>query len=105
MNQIPTKKIIENDDLIVIQDIAPKAPVHYLIIAKKHVKNIQSCEQLDQALLGFMLLTAKQLSHALPGNQEFKLVANNGASVGQSVFHMHFHFLAGGGNFIKESAV
>lgn len=103
--QIPSKKIYETDDLIVIQDIAPKAPVHYLVVPKKHIKNLQSCSLEDQALLGSILLMTQTLSKQLPGNQEFKLVSNNGASVGQSVFHLHMHFLAGGGNFIKDASV
>lgn len=93
--QIPSKPIQETDDIIVIADIAPKAPIHYLIIPKKHIKNIQSTTDADQALLGKILLMAKTLSENLSGNQEFKLIANNGASVGQSVFHLHVHFLAG----------
>lgn len=94
-NQIPSKRIQETDEIIVIADIAPQAPVHYLIIPKKHIKNIQSCADIDQALLGKILLMVKKLSQELSGNQEFKLIANNGASMGQSVFHIHFHFLAG----------
>lgn len=103
--QIPSKKIQETDDLIVLQDIAPKAPVHYLIVPKKHIKNLQACLPEDQALLGSMLLMTQTLSKQLSGNQEFKLVSNNGASVGQSVFHLHMHFLAGGGKFIQDASV
>ena len=93
--QIPSKKIQETDDLIVIKDLHPQAPIHYLIIPKKHIKNVQSCSQQDQATLGSIFLMAQKLSVDLPGPQEFKLISNNGASVGQSVFHMHIHFLAG----------
>ena len=102
---IPCKKIHETADLIVIQDIAPKAPIHYLIIPKQHVPNIQSCTEQDQKMLGTLLFTAKQLSASLPGNPEFKLVSNNGASVGQSVFHIHIHFLAGNSKFAEQMAV
>ncbi|MCX5924005.1 MAG: HIT domain-containing protein [Candidatus Dependentiae bacterium] len=93
--QIPSKIIEETDDIIVIKDIQPKALVHYLIIPKKHIANIQSCTQQDQALFGSMLLMAQKLSASLAGSQEFKLISNNGASVGQSVFHIHMHFLSG----------
>ena len=102
---IPAQKVYENQDVIVISDIAPKAPIHYLIIPKKHKANIQSCDESDQAMLGNILLTAQHLSTMLVGNREFKLVSNNGKSVGQSVFHIHVHFLAGGGNYIQNSAV
>lgn len=95
VNQIPSNRIQETDDLIVIADIAPKAPIHYLIIPKKHIKNIQSTTDDDRQMFCSILLMAKTLSQNLSGNQEFKLIANNGASVGQSIFHIHVHFLAG----------
>lgn len=102
---IPSKKITETDDVLVVQDIAPKAPIHYLIIPKQHVSNIQSCSDQERLMLGTLLLTAKHLSQTLPGNPEFKLISNNGSSVGQSVFHIHIHFLAGGGKFIEQMTV
>ena len=103
---IPSKRIYETDDIIVVADIAPKAPIHYLIIPKKHIPDIQSCDQTDQAMLGSILLAAQQLSTTLVGKKpEFKLVSNNGRSVGQSVFHVHFHFLAGGGNYLSNSII
>ena len=93
--QIPSKFIAETDDLIVIQDIAPKAPVHYLIIPKIHIKDIQSLDQAHAEVAGKMMLMAKQLSTHLSGSQAFRLIINNGADAGQSVFHLHFHFLSG----------
>lgn len=93
--QIPSHKIHETSDLIVIQDIAPRAPIHYLIIPKKHIKNLQSTVVEDQKLLGSLLLATQELSAQLPEPQEFRVISNNGSSVGQSVFHLHFHFLAG----------
>lgn len=94
-NEIPSEKIKETSDLIVLQDIAPKAPTHYLIIPKKHIPKIAETSDLDQDLLGSCLLMAKELSVELPASQDFRLVCNNGASVGQTVFHLHFHFMAG----------
>lgn len=92
--QIPSKIIQETSDILVIADIAPQAPVHYLILPKKHIPNIQSVQLKDQLLLGNILLMAQALSQNLKGNQEFKLISNNGSSFGQTVFHIHFHFLA-----------
>lgn len=95
LGDIPSAKIKDTSDLIVVKDIAPKAPTHYLIVPKKHISDLQSASDLDQELLGSMLLMAKELSRDLEEPQEFRLISNNGSSVGQSVFHIHFHFLAG----------
>jgi histidine triad (HIT) family protein len=92
---IPANIIAENEHVIVIQDIAPKAPIHYLIIPKKHVTNIQSLTTDDTQVPAHMIMMAKELSTKLSGSQAFRLIANNGSDAGQSVFHMHFHFLSG----------
>jgi len=93
--QLTAEKITETDDILVIKDIRPKAPIHYLILSKKHVENIKNLEQNDVVLAGNILLMAKQLSLSLPGSQSFRLVSNNGKDSGQIVFHLHFHFLSG----------
>lgn len=94
-NQVPSTIIAENDQIIVIKDINPKAPIHYLIIPKKHLSDITEFQPDDQNLAGAMLLMAKTLSEQLSGSKAFKLIINNGTDVGQSVFHSHMHFLAG----------
>lgn len=91
--QIPATVIDENDELIVLQDVAPKAPVHYLIIPKKHVKDVQSLEADDALFAGKLLMKAHELGKKL--DKDFRLVINSGAGAGQKVFHLHIHFLAG----------
>lgn len=93
--QIPTSVVHETDDIIVIKDLYPKAPIHYLIIPKKHIQDIQSIAQEDMALPASMIHVAKQLSSKLDGSGDFKLVVNSGKDAGQKVFHLHMHFLAG----------
>jgi diadenosine tetraphosphate (Ap4A) HIT family hydrolase len=93
--QIPAKIISENDSVLVIQDIAPKTPLHYLIIPKKHIADIGQLSQDDKQLAGELLLMATELSKKEPQAKNFRLVSNNGSKVGQTVFHIHLHFCAG----------
>lgn len=91
----PAKHIVETETVLVIEDIAPKAPIHYLIIPKKHVPTVADLNKKEFSLVADVAAMAKQLAGNLSGSQSFRLVANNGADAGQCVFHLHFHFLSG----------
>ena len=93
--QVPATIIAENEQILVIQDKAPKAPIHYLILPKKHIANIQSLQPEDAQSAAAILMMAQQLSKQLAGSQACKLVINNGADAGQVIFHLHCHFLSG----------
>lgn len=94
-NRVPSKKIAETEDILVVEDIAPKAEIHYLIIPKKHMSDVRELQKGDNVLASNMLFMAQDLSRGLVEPQDFRLQVNNGKQAGQCVFHLHMHFLAG----------
>jgi histidine triad (HIT) family protein len=92
---IPSKKIYEDDDVVVFNDIKPINPVHFLIVPKLHVESLASCEVQHQSLLGKMLLLAPKLAKEL-GLVGFRTMINTGREGGQEVFHIHLHVFGGG---------
>src|SRR5262245_27732801 len=92
--EIPAKVEYEDDRVIAIQDINPAAPTHLLIIPKKPIDRIHNMSKDDSALVGHMMWAATELARKL-GLIDYRLVMNNGAGAGQSVFHIHLHLLAG----------
>jgi histidine triad (HIT) family protein len=92
---MPSTIVYESENTLVINDINPKAPIHYLILPKKHRENIVSLGESDSNLIWDIIQTTQKLAQTLPQPAAFNLIANNGADAGQSVFHLHFHFLAG----------
>ncbi len=94
--QIPAKKVYEDDDLIVIEDIAPQASLHLLLIPKKHIVNAMDLTAADDGLIGQLFRRAAAIATEQGyADSGFRLVQNSGAGAGQSVFHIHFHLLAG----------
>jgi histidine triad (HIT) family protein len=93
-NEIKSDKVYEDNDLICIKDINPQAPVHILIIPKKHVEKLYEVE--DLILLGKMLKIACQIAEK-EGIKEsgFRIVINTNRNAGQSVEHVHVHLLGG----------
>mgnify|MGYP001773633491 CR=1 FL=1 len=92
------KIIYEDDDVIAFEDINPQAKIHYLIIPKKHIVGIQEISKNDVSLVGKLFLVARKIAEKLNINNYengYRLVFNVGRDTGQSVFHLHLHFLAG----------
>ncbi len=87
--------VYENESLFAIADINPQAPVHLLIIPRKHISGINEVAASDSELLGNLILCAKELAKREKVEDGYRLVFNNGAKAGQSVFHVHLHLLGG----------
>jgi|SRR3989338_1824981 len=94
--KVPAKFYYETEHVIVIEDILPKAPVHMLVIPKKHISAISSVTEADEALLGKMILAAKQITETKGiAESGYKLMFNVGKDGGQIVPHLHLHVLGG----------
>ena len=93
--EIPAEVLYEDDISIVIKDISPQAPTHLLIIPKKVIPKLSDATDEDQDILGHLMLLAGKIADQLGLDETFRLVVNNGAKAGQSVFHLHLHLLSG----------
>jgi len=93
--EIPADIVYEDELCLAFRDINPQAPTHVLLIPKKEIDKLSNADGADQALLGHMMLAAAKVARQLGVGDAFRLVVNNGAEAGQSVFHLHLHILAG----------
>ena len=93
--EISADILYEDDISIVIKDISPQAPTHLLIIPKKVIPKLSDATKEDQEILGHLMLVAGKIADDLGLDETFRLVVNNGAKAGQSVFHLHLHLLSG----------
>ena len=94
--EIPSRKVFEDDQLLVVEDITPQAPLHLLLVPKKHFVNCLDLAELDESLVGHVFSTAGEIARQKGFDESgFRIVQNNGTGAGQSVFHIHFHLLAG----------
>jgi histidine triad (HIT) family protein len=92
--EVNSKKVYEDDDIIAFNDLNPQAPTHILIIPKKHIESILDLKEGDMELVGKIHLVAKKIAEK-NGITDFRIVTNCGKKAGQSIFHLHFHFLSG----------
>ncbi|MDR3346589.1 MAG: histidine triad nucleotide-binding protein [Campylobacteraceae bacterium] len=91
--EIPSNKVLENENFLAFHDINPKAPIHILIIPKKEVENFQS---ITPELMGEMTLFIQEVAKLMGLDKSgYRLITNNGKNGGQEVFHLHFHLLGG----------
>ncbi len=93
--EIPSKKMYEDDKMIIIEDIEPQAKKHYLLIPKQHYANIAEMSAEQAAELAVCLKTLSSLTDKFGLEGGFRLVSNNGKDACQSVAHLHIHILGG----------
>ncbi|EKE02465.1 MAG: hypothetical protein ACD_20C00383G0017 [uncultured bacterium] len=91
--EIPSNLILETEDYVAFHDLNPQAPVHVLVIPKKHYNSLNSADEPE--LLGRLLIGAKNVAQKLNIENGYRVVLNTGEKAGQTVFHIHLHVLGG----------
>lgn len=92
--QIPAQIVYEDEKALAFRDTSPQAPVHVLVIPKKAIAKVSDVQKDDRELAGHLLWVAREVA-AKEKLEDYRLVINNGAGAGQSVFHLHVHLLGG----------
>lgn len=94
--RIPSKKAYEDESVVAFYDIAPQAPVHILVIPRRHIESAQALTEADDALLGHLFAVARKLADETGvAKTGYRLITNVGADAGQSVPHLHLHLIGG----------
>lgn len=93
--ELPAEKVFENERILAIKDLYPKAPVHLLIMPKKEIKNLQSLSPEDLGLMAEIIAVAQKLAKEFKIEDGYRLITNNGSDAGQIIFHLHFHLIGG----------
>lgn len=94
--EIPASKVYEDDQVLAFHDIAPVAPVHVLLIPKKHIAAIQELREEDLGLVGSLVAAAQQVAMEKGvAESGYRLLTNSGKDAGQVVFHLHWHLIGG----------
>ena len=94
-NELPSEKIYSDEEIIAFKDINPQAPVHILIIPKKHIESADKLTEEDTELTGRMILTAQRIAKQFHLDNGYRIQTNIGEDGGQVVGHLHFHLLGG----------
>lgn len=91
--EIPARLLYEDDQVIAFHDIGPQAPVHFLVIPKRHIATLNELGEADKALAGHILFTAQRLAKEQGCDEGFRVVMNCNEQGGQTVYHIHMHVL------------
>jgi len=93
--ELPADIVYQDEQCIALNDIAPQAPVHIIVIPKKEIRNLDDLTPEDASIVGHLMMVIQKLTRDLGVNEGYRVLSNCGASAGQTVFHLHFHILAG----------
>ena len=94
--ELPAQKLHEDEHCVALRDVAPQAPTHFLVVPKRPIASLADATEADAPLLGHLLLTANRVARELGvADGGARVVINNGAGAGQTLFHLHVHVLAG----------
>ena len=93
--KIPSKKVYEDDDMLAFHDIQPQAPVHFMIIPKRHIASLAEATPEDAPVLGKILAIAGRLAREQGSPEGFRTIVNTGKIGRQDVYHLHVHIIGG----------
>ncbi len=93
--KVPSKKVYEDEEVLAFHDTNPLAPVHVLVISKKHIGKLSEANNTDAMILGKIQLVAAKVAKDLGIGEAFRVLNANGSEAGQSVFHIHYHVRGG----------
>ena len=94
--EIPSTKVYEDDEILAFNDINPAAPIHILVIPKKHIASLAHMEKEDEAIVGKIYGVINKIAEEKGFKESgYRVIVNCGKDAGQEVMHLHFHILAG----------
>jgi histidine triad (HIT) family protein len=94
--EMPSQIVYEDEEIVAFHDINPQAPVHVLIVPRKHIESVLDVTEEDRGVLGAMLVRAKDIARQLGVDEKgFRLVINTGKYAGQAIYHIHLHLIGG----------
>ena len=94
--EIAADFVYQDEQLVVIKDLYPKAPVHVLMIPRKPIINLDDLNEEDQTLMGYMMMKIPEIAAQLELKEGYRTIINTGKGGGQEIFHLHIHILGGG---------
>ena len=93
--EVPSRKVYEDEDVLAFHDIRPQAPVHFMLIPKRHIASLAEATAADAGVLGKMMVLAGQLAREQGSTDGFRTIVNTGSIGRQDVMHLHIHIVGG----------